>query len=154
MKRSLIALAIAAVALLGIASPASAAHFGNNKAELTGTAPDSAITGTATVNYSEGRGTFNGTTRVSGLEPNTEYTFRVNGAPDGQKICTFTTDANGAGGCSEQGLMLDGFGKAQIVNETTNVVVASGDFARRGNCRDRDQAGSQCEANDAPGRNK
>jgi hypothetical protein len=141
MKRSLIALAVAAVALLGIASPASAAHNGNNKAELVG----DGVTGTAIVNYSEGTGTFNGTTRVSGLEPDTEYTFRVNGPAGPQTICTFTTDANGAGGCSEQGLTLGGFGRAEIVDDT-NTVVASGIFERRGNCRDPQQGGTQCEA--------
>jgi len=113
----------------------------------------SPVTGTAVVNYSEGTGTFNGTTRVSGLEPDTGYTFRVNGPAGPQTICTFTTDANGTGGCSEQGLTLGGFGRAEIVDKG-GVVVASGSFDRRGNCRDADQAGSQCKANDAPGQNK
>lgn len=151
MKRSIITLAVAAVALLGIASPASAAHFGNNKAALVG----DGVTGTAIVNYSEGTGTFNGSARVSGLEEGT-YTFQVV-SPNGMTatpICTFTADGNGTDGCSANGLTLGGFATAEIVDDTNNTVVASGTFERRGNCRDADQAGSQCKANDAPGRNK
>ncbi len=150
MKRSLVAIAIAAVALLGIASPASAAHFGNNKAALVG----DGVTGTAIVNYSEGTGTFNGSARVSGLEEGT-YTFQVV-SPDGQTatpICTFTADGNGTDGCSATGLTLGGFATAEIA-DANGEVVADGTFERRGNCRDADQAGSQCKANDAPGRNK
>jgi hypothetical protein len=150
MKRSLIALAVAAVALLGIASPASAAHFGNNKAALVG----DGVTGTAIVNYSEGTGTFNGSARVSGLEEGT-YTFQVV-SPDGQTatpICTFEADGNGTDGCSATGLTLGGFATAEIA-DANGEVVADGTFERRGNCRDADQAGSQCKANDAPGRNK
>ena len=144
MKRSFIALALAAIALLGIASPASAAHNSNNKAELTGTT-DPDITGVAIVNYQEGRGTFNGSTRVDGLEPGEDYTFRVTGPGGLQTICTFTANASGSGGCSEQGLKLGGFTTAQIVDKN-GTVVASGTFARRGTCRDPQQGGELCEA--------
>ncbi len=97
------------------------------------------------MNYSEGTGTFNGSARVSGLAPNSEYTFQVNGGPRPATICTFTTDANGTGGCSEQGLELPGFTTAEIVDED-GMVVASGAFDRRGTCRDPQQGGTQCEA--------
>lgn len=144
MKRSLVALALAAVALLGIAGPASAAHNGNNKAELTG---PGGVTGTAIVNYSEGQGTFNGTTSVVGLPAGT-YTFTVFNAANGsQEICSFTSDGTGTAGCSAQDLELKGFGAARIL-DSTGATVASGTFARRGNCRDAEQAGSLCEAND------
>lgn len=143
MKRSLVAIALAAVALLGIASPASAAHNGNNKAELTG---PRGVTGTAIVNYSEGQGTFNATARVAGLPAGT-YTFAVFNAANGsQTICTFTSDGTGTAGCSAQHLELEGFGVARIV-DSSGAIVASGNFARRGNCRDANQAGSQCKAN-------
>ena len=51
-------------------------------------------------------------------------------------------------GCSANGLILPGFNAAEIVDDNGDVV-ASGIFARRGNCRDADQAGSLCEANAA-----
>ncbi len=144
MKRSIVALALAAVTLLSIGSPASAAHNGNNKAELTGAG---GVTGTAVVNYSEGRSTFNGTTSVAGLPAGT-YTFTVFNAANGsQLICTFTSDGTGAAGCSAQDLKLKGFGVARILN-SGGAIVASGAFARRGNCRDPQQVMSQCEAND------
>lgn len=141
-----LALATLALLILGI-TPVLGAHNGNNKATLQGDA-----TGTAIVNYSEGTGTFSGTVSTDGLEPG-DYTFRVslNGA-NPQTICEFTvTDSGSRDGCSVNGLPLAGFNRAEIVDEG-GIVVASGVFERRGNCRDADQAGSQCEANAAPGR--
>lgn len=120
------------------------AHNGNNKATLEGDA-----TGNAIVNYSEGRGTISGTVRTDGLEPG-DYTFQVSlGGVNPQAICEFTVSEDGGRVvCSENGLELDGFSQAEIADDGT--VVASGTFLRRGNCRDADQAGSQCEANAHP----
>ncbi|MGH2739703.1 MAG: hypothetical protein ACRDH6_04370 [Actinomycetota bacterium] len=142
------------VALMGFAvgwmfggGPVLAAHNGNNKAELSG----SGISGTAIMNYSEGTGTFSGHANVQGLAAGS-YTYRVNNSTltNPQTICTFEASGSGSAGCSAQHLSLAGFAVAQIVDQSSNVV-ASGTFARRGNCRDPDQAGSQCEANSAPG---
>lgn len=130
---------LAAVSL--VAGPAWAAHNGNNQADLTGAG---GVVGNAIVNYSEGQGTFNGTTSVRNL-PDGVYTYTVtlNGS-NPQLICSFTA-TNGTGGCSEQDIPLAGFNRAEI--RQGGLVVAMGTFERRGNCRDAGQAGSQCEAN-------
>lgn len=148
MKRQLLgALALSASLLVLGASPASAAHNGNNRAELSG----EGSSGNAVVNYSEGQGTFNGTTKVTGLEPGETYTFTVNLNGDNpQEICEFVAGRNGAGGCAAQGLPLAGFSQAAILDDA-GATVASGTFDRRGNCRDPQQAASQCEA---PGQNR
>ena len=143
-----IAVAAAFAALLVLAGAALAAHNGNNRAELTGAG---GVTGVAIVNYSEGQGDFNGNVTVSGLLPNVDYSFYVNGATStpGRLICSGTSDAAGAFTCSAQHVVLPGFATAEVRQGTT--VVASGTFARRGNCRDPEQGGTQC---DAPGQNK
>lgn len=147
MRRPLIVVTLATATVAVVAGSALAAHNGNNRAELTG-----AGSGIAIVNYSEGTGTFNGAIRVSGLAPNTAYAFYVAGAgagTAGRLICSDTSDGAGNFTCSEQHLSLPGFASAQLRTASGTVVVA-GLFERRGNCRDPDQAGSQC---DAPGQN-
>jgi len=126
-----------------VTGTAVAAHNGNNKAELSG-----AGTGTAVVNYSEGQGTFNGTVSVGGLMANTAYSLYVTGAgagAAGRLICSGTSDSSGTFTCSEQKLALPGFTTAQV-RTIGGTVVASGTFERRGNCRDPEQMGSQCKA--------
>ncbi len=136
-------------AMLGVAlfaGSALGAHNGNNRAELTGTGDPNA-TGVAIVNYSEGKGTFNGNITVSNLTAGAAYTFLVR-SPNGvteQVICSGTADADGTFTCSAQGLPLNGFAKA-VVRDSNGTEVAVGTFERRGNCRDPLQAGSQCEA--------
>jgi len=135
--------ALLTLAALAVTGTALAAHNGNNKAELSG-----AGTGTAVVNYSKGQGTFNGTITVRGLMPNTEYSFHVSGAgagTAGRLICSDTSDSSGTFTCSAQKLTLPGFTTAQV-RTADGTVVASGVFERRGNCRDPEQAGSQCKA--------
>lgn len=134
-------------AMLGVAlfaGTALGAHNGNNRAELTGTG-DPDATGVAIVNYSEGKGTFNGNVTVSNLTPGETYTFLVRGATGERTICSGTADAAGTFSCSAQGLTLPGFGTA-VIRDASGAEVATGVFQRRGNCRDADQAGSQCEA--------
>lgn len=147
-RRTRFSILLAALALmvLGV-TPVLGAHNGNNKAELT-----DAATGTAIVNYSEGTGTFSGTVNTDGLDAGT-YTFQVSlNGTNTTEICEFTVSEDGTReGCSATGLELPGFNRAEIAAED-GTIVASGTFARRGNCRDADQAGSQCEANAAPGR--
>lgn len=153
-KRKILATGVVSslLVMLVVAGGASAAHFGNNRAELgPGTDPDA--TGVAVVNYSKGQGDFNGNVTVSGLNPGATYTFVVRmGGNEGtdQTICSGTADAQGTFTCSAQHLTLAGFGMA-VVEDSAGNDVASGVFARRGNCREPDQAGSQCEA---PGQNK
>ena len=145
--------AVLAIVVLGVAAASAiAAHNGNNYAELTGRAdPDAA--GTAVVNYSEGTGEFNGRITVHDLDPGQTYYFVVrlgtNEATD-QLICFGEANDQGTFSCSAQHLALNGFSQA-VVEDSAGNDEAGGTFARRGNCRDPDQAGSQCEANAAPG---
>lgn len=130
--------------LASTTSFATAAHNGNNKADIVGTGdPDAA--GRAIVNYREGTSTFNGSITVRNLEPGEVYTFLVRGATGEEAICSAEASDQGVFTCSAQDLTLNGFGTA-VVRDSAGTEVASGDFERRGNCRDRDQAGSQCEA--------
>jgi hypothetical protein len=138
--------ALLSLTALAVTGTALAAHNGNNKAELSG-----AGTGPAVVNYSKGNGRFNGTVTVSGLMANTGYSFYVTGAgagAAGRLICSGTSDSSGTFTCSAQKLTLPGFTTAQVRTTTGGTVFASGMFERRGNCRDPEQAGSQCKAQD------
>lgn len=154
--RVLFAIAMLAALAVGMASPASAAHNGNNRATLMGVAPEVDASGQAIVNYREGTGTFNGRVTVQNLIPGETYEFYVTGAAAGAAgvlICSGEANAGGVFTCSTQDLRLPGFATTQV-READGEVVATGVFARRGNCRDPQQAGSQCEANDAPGRHR
>lgn len=133
-------LVVGVLTLLAIAvGPAGAAHNGNNRADLTGHAD-----GRAVVNYSAGQGTFNATVNVRGLDAgNYAFAVSLNGA-NRTEVCEI---ADGATGCSAQGLALPGFNTAEIV-AADGEVVASGVFDRGGNCRDPQQGGTLCEAND------
>ncbi len=143
-RRLLGAMTVGLLSVGMFAGTAFGAHNGNNRAELSGTG-DGDASGVAIVNYSEGQGTFNGNITVSNLAPSATYTFLVRGATGERTICSGTADAAGRFTCSAQGLTLAGFGTA-VVRDSAGLEVASGLFARRGNCRDADQAGSQCEA--------
>lgn len=130
--------------LVSTVSIGTAAHNGNNRAEIVGPG-DPDASGRAIVNYREGTGTFYGSITVRNLNPGDTYTFLVRGAMGEQVICSGEANDQGVFTCSEQNLTLNGFGTA-VVRDSTGAEVASGVFERRGNCRDRDQAGSQCEA--------
>jgi hypothetical protein len=145
MNRKLLSAITVGLLSVGMfAGTAFGAHNGNNRAELSGTGDADAL-GVAIVNYSEGQGTFNGNITVSNLTPGSTYTFLVRGTSGERTICSGTADAAGTFTCSAQKLTLPGFGTA-VVRDSAGREVASGVFARRGNCRDEDQAGSQCEA--------
>lgn len=135
--------------LLGTVTAASAAHEGNNKAPIAGTG-DPDASGQAIVNYRKGReDTFNGTIAVKNLNPGATYTFLVRGASGERVICTGVANTQGTFTCNAQGVTLPGFTTA-VVRDAAGMEVATGTFARRGNCREPDQAGSQCMA---PGHN-
>ncbi len=149
LVRSLGGFALLLTLLLGTVTAASAAHNGNNKAPITGTG-DPDATGQAIVNYREGTGTFNGRITVKNLTAGETYTFLVRGASGERVICTGVANTQGTFGCSAQDLTLPGFTMA-VVRDAAGMEVAPGTFDRRGNCRDPQQAGSQCVA---PGQTK
>jgi hypothetical protein len=149
LLRSFGGLALLLALLVGTMAPASAAHNGNSKAPIAGTG-DPDASGQAIVNYREGTGTFNGRITVQNLNPDTTYTFLVRGATGDTAICSAMANAQGTFTCSDQNLKLPGFGIA-VVRDAAGTEVATGTFARRGNCRDPQQAGSQCNA---PGQKK
>ncbi len=139
--------------LFSSVSPASAAHNGNNKASVMGVGVEADASGQSIVNYREGTGTFNGSINVKNLKQGVMYTFVVRLADDegtDQVICSGTANRQGTFKCSEQDLALAGFSQA-VVEDGAGNDVAIGTFARRGNWRDPQQAGSLC---DAPGQNK
>jgi hypothetical protein len=142
---------IAAILGVLLALPASAAHNGNNRADLAG----DGITGRSVANYiagsDKGAGEshthgFNVSAQVRGLDAGA-YTLQVR-SPNGQvvtPVCDFVATGRGSAGCQEN-LDLGGFLTAEIA-DAAGTVVASGVYDRAGNCRDPQQAGTQCEAN-------
>ncbi|MDQ3644787.1 MAG: hypothetical protein M3356_04670 [Actinomycetota bacterium] len=149
MRRLHLLVAIALALFAFGPTTALAAHNGNNKAEITGTGdPDAA--GQAVVNYSEGTGLFNGRITVRNLEPGETYRFFVRGAGGERLVCEGEANRQGVFTCNAQQIALPGFTQA-VVRDSAGTEVASGVFARRGNCRDPEQAGSLCKA---PGQNK
>lgn len=144
------ALLITAFAVFAVAVPtALAAHNGNNFAQLTGTG-DPDATGKAVVNYSEGRGDFNGAITVMNLNPGETYRFFVRRGVVETLVCSGEANSQGTFTCQAQHLLLPGFTQA-VVRNAAGAEVASGVFERRGNCRDPEQGGSLCNA---PGQNK
>lgn len=132
---------LAAVISVVVALPAFAAHNGNNRATFDGD-----TSGTAVVNYSEGRGTFNGTLNVSGLDDG-DYSFAVSlNGTNRQALCSFEA-GSGRTGCSVTDRALPGFNLAEVLDADGDVV-DSAVFDRGGNCRDPQQGGSLCESND------
>ncbi|MGI8875344.1 MAG: hypothetical protein ACR2KP_13690 [Egibacteraceae bacterium] len=132
---------IAAILSAFFALPAAAAHIGNNKADLTG---PGGVTGQSVANYSTGQDAVQAQARVRGLAPGS-YTLRLR-HNDGRTfpVCTFSADGKGTDGCSGsiEGV---GFHHADVVDDD-GVVVATGTYERRGNCREPQQGASQCEA--------
>ena len=142
------------VAFAAAAPTALASHNGNNGAELSGPG-DPDATGKAIVNYSAGRGDFNGTTTVQNLEPGATYSFVARfqspGLPiEDTLICSGEANQQGTFTCQAQHFTLGRFTRA-VVLDAGGDVVAAGVFERRGNCRDPEQFMSQSEA---PGHNK
>ncbi len=143
--RSLGGFALLLTLLFGTVGTTSAAHLGNNKADLAGTG-DPDARGQAIVNFSKGTGAFNGRVSVRSLTPDGTYTFLVRTAAGAeQTICMGAANSRGTFACNAQGLILPGFVTA-VIRDSAGVEVASALFQRRGNCRAPDQAGSQCGA--------
>ena len=135
--------------ILGGAGNVYAAHESNNRAALSGAG---GVSGTAHVNYVKGTEGWSSTVSVFGLATgNYVFAVRLN-AGAFQTVCAFSADGVGSDGCSDQDSVLGGFNQAVIVADTNGngladageMVVASGTFARRGGCREPDQAGVDC----------
>ena len=152
--KALFLAAFVAFSFAAAAPTALASHNGNNAAELSGVG-DSDATGRAIVNYSEGRGDFNGTITVRNLEPGETYSFFARfqspGLPiEDTLICSGEANQQGTFTCQAQHLTLGRFTTA-VVLDADGDVMAAGAFERRGNCRDPEQFMTQC---DVPGHNK
>jgi len=98
---------VLAVAIFAVAAPAAfAVHEANNQFDLAVTATGPAgADGSGSSNFIKG-GTQGGNgpvwknrVEVSGLKPNTMYTWVGIAMGTASSICSFTTDASGSGGC-------------------------------------------------------
>lgn len=129
----------ALIVLVGtIFSTGFAAHNGNNRASFE------SYDGIAIVNYRSGSGTFNGSIRVGGLEPGVSYSFAVRTPGPTTIICEGEANGGGVFSCSAGDLALGGFTFAVLSGPNGELETVP--FARRGNCRDPNQGGTQCEA--------
>lgn len=138
------------------AGPALAVHEANNQFDLAvTTSAFPAADGRGFSNYVAGTDSFKNRVDVSGLAPNTSYSW-YGGA--NTLICSFVTDDEGAGGCESE--VNSRLSVSQVRDTTTNAVVlqatdfqdedqkiSDGEIERRGTCRD--EANPRCEA---PGR--
>lgn len=92
-------LAIAALS----AQPAFAVHEANNKFDMAivAGAPDDADA-TGRSNFAAGNNGWDNAIRATGLEADTAYTWVgiAGNPPTASEICSFTTDADGAGDCT------------------------------------------------------
>jgi len=170
---TLAAVTIGAGSALVLGAPAAmAAHESSNALSYASVANSSAP-------HASGRGVINYVKGTSGAEPNTQWTssFRFSGlAPDvtytvtvegrfksptdSSKICSFTTNTAGSGGCTAKFTGLQRLAVSQLVTGDTAqvpvlqatrqaVVAGPGSITSRGGCREPEQAGSTCAA---PGR--
>lgn len=109
MRFKLLASTLAMASLLATAGVAFAAHESRNRVDFKPVAAAPTADGGGVSNYIAGASTpenelWNTTVRASGLMPSTTYTFWANNndifepAVD-TAVCSFTTDANGNGGC-------------------------------------------------------
>ena len=172
MRRILLVL-LAAVVVGGLAAlPALATHESNNTLTFAPVAasPSPDASGAGVINYVKGLSgdepntAWTSSFRFQGLAPNATYTVVVRGRFADptvfSAICSFTTDAAGAGSCSEQftglqrlaiaQLRIGGAAGTPVLQATRQAVVAGpGEIVSRGDCREPDQGGSICQA---PGR--
>ncbi|MGI8887085.1 MAG: fibronectin type III domain-containing protein [Gaiellaceae bacterium] len=146
---------VLAVAIFAVAAPAAfAVHEANNQFDLAVTATGPAgADGSGSSNFIKG-GTQGGNgpvwknrVEVSGLKPNTMYTWVGIAMGTASSICSFTTDASGSGGC-ESGVNsrlgsteireggVAGIPVLRAVSSTDDDnKVEDGEIERRGTCR-------------------
>ena len=160
MKRSklvlLAALSVMAVAML--AGSASAVHFGNNNADLVGSGTETDAIGDAGLNFVDGGDDgalpqeFNGHARLTNLVPGGSYSFYANGAGNVKTlVCSGAANKQGTFQCSGQKVAINHGFRRVTVEDALGQVVANGSFdadpnGQRGNCRFKNQAGTECES--------
>jgi len=154
---------VLAVAIFAVAAPAAfAVHEANNQFDLAVTATGPAgADGSGSSNFFKG-GTQGGNgpvwknrVEVSGLKPNTMYTWVGIAMGTASSICSFTTDASGSGGC-ESGVNsrlgsteireggVAGIPVLRAVSSTDDDnKVEDGEIERRGTCRFDENPGCQ-----------
>ncbi|MBA3382175.1 MAG: fibronectin type III domain-containing protein [Actinobacteria bacterium] len=154
---------VLAVAIFAVAAPAAfAVHEANNQFDLAVTATGPAgADGSGSSNFIKG-GTQGGNgpvwknrVEVSGLKPNTMYTWVGIAMGTASSICSFTTDASGSGGC-ESGVNsrlgsteireggVAGIPVLRAVSSTDDDnKVEDGEIERRGTCRFDENPGCQ-----------
>lgn len=155
--------------LSGTALAVSAAHESNNRLTFAPVAasPSPDATGSGVINYIKGTSgqepdtQWTSSFRFTGLLPDTAYTVVVRGrfsdATAFSAICSFTTNAEGMGGCAERftglqrlavaQLRLGGVKGPAVLQATRQAVVAGpGEIVSRGGCREADSAGAICNA--------
>ena len=154
---------VLAVAIFAVAAPAAfAVHEANNQFDLAVTATGPAgADGSGSSNFIKG-GTQGGNgpvwknrVEVSGLKPNTMYTWVGIAMGTASSICSFTTDASGSGGC-ESGVNsrlgsteireggVAGIPLLRAVSSTDDDnKVEDGEIERRGTCRFDENPGCQ-----------
>lgn len=107
--RKLIIAGVVAAGVATAAPAALAAHESNNRFDFKATAAAPGADGRGVSNYVAGASSpddelWNSHVRVSGLAPNTRYTFWAENGntvrePADTAVCSFVTDAAGRGGC-------------------------------------------------------
>lgn len=110
MKLKVLAATLAMASLLATAGVAFAAHESSNRFDFKPVAAAPTADGGGISNYIAGASTpenelWNSSVRSNGLTPSTTYTFWAENNNDtfepavDTAVCSFTTDANGNGGC-------------------------------------------------------
>jgi hypothetical protein len=149
------------VLLMSMAAPSAfAVHEANNQFDLAATPAAPGADGSGYSNFASGKNGWNNFVAVKGLTPATSYTwYGIAGTPPSASvICSFVTDAEGAGECRSD--VNSRLGRTELrQTETQTVVLQATDFQdddnkvedgeieRRGTCRI--EGNARCEA---PGR--
>ena len=154
MKKLLTALA-AVLALGVIAAPSAlAVHEANNQFDLAATSAAPGADGSGSSIFTSGNNGWNNRVEVTGLLANTNYTWYGIGGVNTQAICSFTTDADGSGSCSDDRNSFLGRTEVRETASQTVVLFAvgstdddnkveDGEIERRGTCRDEGNAACQ-----------
>lgn len=146
---------VLALAVFAVSAPAFAVHEANNQFDLAVVAGGPAgADGTGYSIFIKGGATGNGDgaawenyVQVSGLAANTMYTWVGIAMGTASVICSFTTDASGAGSCSSTvnsrlgstQIRLGGVGGTPVLSAVGSTdddnKVEDGEIERRGTCR-------------------
>lgn len=154
-----LAMVLGVVSLMVMVGPSAlAVHEANNQFDLAATAAAPGADGSGYSNFVGGNGGWNNYVRVEGLAPATAYTWYgiAGNPPSASVICSFVTDAEGAGECRSD--VNSRLGRTEIRQTNTQTVVLQatdfqdddkmvedGEIERRGTCRF--EGNARCEAN-------